>query len=133
VTSKPLQAAFIVKRLEDALPLILKNIPEDVRGRIAMQFNRVASTRSGGYALADYVNFKGLGITPSESYQGKGWGLFQVLSEMKNENESPGAVEEFVTSADKILTTRVANAPQGRNERKWLPGWRRRINSYPNQ
>jgi len=130
VTSKPLQAAFIVKQLEDALPLILKNTPEDSRGRIAIQFNRIASTRSGVYALADYVNFKGLGITPSERYQDKGWGLFQVLAEMKNENEAPSAIEEFVRSANKILTTRVANAPQGRNEQKWLPGWQKRVSSY---
>lgn len=130
VTSKPLQAAFIVKRLEGALPLILKNTPEDSRGRIAIQFNRIVSTRSGVYALADYVNFKGLGITPSERYQDKGWGLFQVLAEMKNENEAPSAIEEFVRSANKILMTRVANAPQGRNEQKWLTGWQKRVSSY---
>lgn len=133
ITTKQLQAAFIVKRMEDALPLMLKNASEGSREKIALQFNRVASAPSGAYALADYVNFKGLGVAPSESYQGKGWGLLQVLVEMKDENEAPNALEEFVRSADKILTDRVNNAPQERNEQKWLPGWQKRINSYLKQ
>lgn len=131
--TKPVQAAFIVKRLKDALPLILTNAPEDSREKIFRQFSRVASTSSGVYALADYVNFKGLGTTSSESYRGKGWGLLQVLAEMKDEDEAPNALKEFVRSADKILTARVNNAPLERNEQKWLPGWQKRIDSYLKQ
>lgn len=128
--TKLLQAAFIVKRLEDALPLMLKNTPEENRGKIALQFNRVASTLSGTYALADYVNFKGLGTTSYESYQGKGWGLLQVLSEMKEADNESEPLREFSVAAKKILEERVNNSPPERNEKKWLPGWQRRIDSY---
>ncbi|MBU3912181.1 MAG: hypothetical protein KKD90_06305 [Candidatus Omnitrophica bacterium] len=128
--TKLLQAAFIVKRLEDALPLMLKNTPGKNHGKIDLQFNRVASTLSGVYALADYVNFKGLGVTSYESYQGKGWGLLQVLSEMKEADNESEPLREFSVAAKKILEERVNNSPPERNEKKWLPGWQRRIDSY---
>ena len=131
--TKSAQAAFIVKRLEEALPLILKHASESSREKITVQMNRLISTPSGVCVLADYVNFKGLGITPSEYYQGKGWGLLQVLEGMRGENEAPDAVREFMRSADNVLTERVKNSPLGRNEQKWLPGWQKRVNSYIKQ
>lgn len=133
IRTKSLQAAFIVKRLEEALPLIIKKTPEGVREKISSQFYRVASTPSGVYALADYVNFKGLGIAPAENYRSKGWGLLQVLEGMRDENEAPDAVGEFARSADNVLVERVKNSPLGRNEQKWLPGWQKRVNSYIKQ
>ncbi|MBM3248041.1 MAG: hypothetical protein FJZ10_01250 [Candidatus Omnitrophica bacterium] len=133
IKTKSLQAAFIMRRLEDALPLIFKSTPEGVREKIASQFYRVASAPSGVYALADYVNFKGLGIAPFENYQGKGWGLLQVLEGMREENEAPDAVGEFARSANAVLEERVKNSPSGRNEQKWLPGWKKRVNSYIKQ
>src|SRR3989338_6199838 len=132
IATKLLQAAFIVERLENALPLMLKNSPKDNRERIALQFNRLISTLSGVYALADYINFKGLGITTYESYQGKGWGLLQVLSEMKEVHNESDLLKEFSVAAKKILEERVNNSPQERNEKKWLPGWQKRVNSYFN-
>ncbi|MFA4933870.1 MAG: hypothetical protein WC574_05510 [Candidatus Omnitrophota bacterium] len=128
--TKSLQAAFIIKRLDEALPLILKHLPEGRRERIAFQLDRLASTFLGVYVLADYTNFKGLGITPSEYYRGKGWGLLQVLEEMRSAKEAPDAIREFVRSANIVLENRVKNSPVGRNEQKWLPGWQKRINSY---
>ncbi|OPY89355.1 MAG: hypothetical protein A4E71_00020 [Smithella sp. PtaU1.Bin162] len=126
--TKTLQSAFIIKRLDDALPLILKSIPKEKRERIALRFNRVAATSDGIYALADYVNFKGLGILASERYQGEGWGLLQVLENMKNDERD--ALKAFVRSANTVLEIRVKNAPANRDEKRWLPGWQSRINSY---
>ncbi len=84
----------------------------------------------GVYILADYVNFKGLGIIDSERYKGEGWGLLQVLEGMRDEIEAPDPIKEFVYSAENLLERRVSNSPLGRNEQKWLPGWKRRVNSY---
>ena len=83
--------------------------------------------------LADYVNFKGLGIAPSEKYQGKGWGLLQVLEGMKDENEALDTVGEFARSANTVLENRINNSPLSRNEQRWLPGWQKRVNSYLKQ
>jgi len=130
IKTKPTQAAFIVKRLEEALPLILKHVSQSSREKIIFQFDRLISTSLGVYVLADYANFKGLGITPSEYYRGKGWGLLQVLEGMRNANEAPDAIREFVRSANTVLEDRVKNSPLGRNEKKWLPGWQKRVNSY---
>ena len=133
IKTKSTQTAFIVKRLEEALPLILKHVSEGSREKITFQFDRLIATPSGVYVLADYANFKGLGITPSEYYQGKGWGLLQVLKGMRGEDEAPDAVREFTRSANIVLTDRVNNSPLGRNEKRWLPGWQKRVNSYIKQ
>jgi hypothetical protein len=130
IKTKSIQAAFIMKRLEEALPLILKYVSEDSREKITFQIDRLISTPSGVCALADYANFKGLGITPSEYYRGKGWGLLQVLEGMRSKNEAPDTVREFTRSANKVLIARVENSPVGRNEKRWLPGWQKRVNSY---
>jgi hypothetical protein len=131
--TKYLQSTFIMKRLDEALALILKHVSEARREKIAFQFDRLASTSSGVYALADYANFKGLGITPSEYYRGKGWGLLQVLEGMLGKNEAPDEVKEFARSAGIVLMERVKNSPLGRNEKKWLPGWQKRVNTYIKQ
>ncbi|MBU4252067.1 MAG: hypothetical protein KKC39_00385 [Candidatus Omnitrophica bacterium] len=133
IKSKSLQAAFIIKRLEEALPLILKHVSEGSCEKITFQLDRLTSTFLGVFVLADYTNFKGLGITPSEYYRGKGWGLLQALEGMRDKNEAPDAVREFVRSANVVLKDRVKNSPPGRNEQKWLPGWQKRVNSYIKQ
>jgi hypothetical protein len=128
--TKPLQSAFIVRRLKESLPLMLKEAAEGEREKVALRFHLLASIPKGVYLLADYINFKGLGILGSERYHGKGWGLLQVLEGMSKEGYSADLIEEFVRSANNVLEARVENAPLERNEKRWLPGWKNRINSY---
>jgi len=127
----PQQVQFIFQRLELALPKILAHVAaEEDRTFVREQFYRVAQSSLGMYALADYVNFKGEGISQTERYQGQGWGLLQVLQEMPG--DSPNAVLEFANAAEFVLTRRVKNAPQERRdvEARWLPGWKARIDTY---
>ena len=130
IKTKNLQAAFIVRRLEESVPLILKSAPQDTHGRITLQFRRVAATPAGVCALADYINFKGLGTSLSERYREKGWGLLQVLEEMRGEDEMPDALKEFSRAAEAVLEDRIRNSPPERNEQRWLAGWRNRVRSY---
>lgn len=123
----PLQARYAAMRLERALPRMLAETPKPKRALVETNFRRVASSPLGFYALMDYVNFKGEGTNPSERYRGEGWGLLQVLETMPPEGNPMAA---FAKAADQVLTRRVANAPPARNEAKWLPGWRNRINTY---
>jgi hypothetical protein len=121
-----LQARFAGLRLERALPKMLEAVPSEDRAKIRANFNRVAGEPQGLYALVDYVNFKGEGTLASERYRGEGWGLLQVLQEMR----SGPAAAEFSRAADRALTRRVANAPAARDEKRWLPGWRNRVRTY---
>jgi hypothetical protein len=125
-----LQAEFMVNRLETALPKMLDEAAPANRENVRRQFERVASTPQGCYALVDYVNFKGEGVLHTERYRGQGWGLLQVLESMHRSDKGPGAVEEFSSSAQAVLTRRVQNAPAERNESRWLSGWIHRVNSY---
>ena len=124
-----LQAQFLIARLQSALPKMLEEAASSDRANVQHQFERMASTPQGCFALADYVNFKGEGVLHTERYQGQGWGLLQVLESMRG--TKPGtAVNEFSHSAKAVLTRRVQNAPAQRHESRWLSGWIQRVNSY---
>ena len=124
-----LQTEFLIGRLESALPKMLAEAAPSDRANVQQQFERMASTRQGCYALTDYVNFKGEGVLHTERYQGQGWGLLQVLESM-HASSSAAAVDEFSRSAKAVLIRRVRNAPAQRRESRWLSGWIQRVNSY---
>ena len=125
-----LQAQFLVQRLRQALPQMLSQVPAAERGNVQRQFERVASTPQGCYALVDYVNFKGEGVLDSERYRGQGWGLLQVLQGMSGSERGAAAAKEFADSARKVLTRRVENSPPERKESRWLAGWLKRVHTY---
>jgi hypothetical protein len=123
-----LQAEFLVNRLGNALPKMLDEAAPAERQNVQQQFERLASTPQGSYALVDYVNFKGEGVLHTERYRGEGWGLLQVLEGMRAIGTS--AVNEFSHSAAAVLKRRVQNSPPERNEARWLSGWLNRVHSY---
>jgi hypothetical protein len=125
-----LQAEFLVNRLRDALPKMLAEGGSTNQARIRQQFDRVASTAMGCYALVDYVNFKGEGVLATERYAGQGWGLLQVLEGMTQDSTGRAAVKSFADSARTVLKNRVRNSPPSRNETRWLPGWLKRVDTY---
>lgn len=127
-----LQLAFILQRLNKAMPMLLASVDDEQdRSRIERQFQQLSQFPGGVYALIDYVNFKGEGTSLKERYQGQGWGLLQVLESMP---EYPRAglteVDEFARAADFVLTRRVENSPQAEIEKRWLAGWRNRLQTY---
>src|SRR5688572_6436581 len=124
----PEQSRFLAQRMEAALPKMLSEAPPFEREHIRTQFQRLAATAPGTFALIDYVNFKGEGTKDTERYKGEGWGLLQVLAGMRG--TGPGAPAEFSRSAAAILERRVRNSPPARGEARWLPGWKNRVNSY---
>ncbi len=126
----PTQTAFILRRLEGALPKMMAQVPSAERALVKGRFYAVASTAGGKYALMDYVNFKGEGTNPNERYKGQGWGMLQVLEGMQGKPQGVAAVREFSASAERTLARRVANAPK--DESQWLPGWKNRSRSYAN-
>jgi hypothetical protein len=125
-----LQTDFIIARSRAALPKILAAAPASERNRIAANYQKVATTPQGTYALIDYVNFKGEGIQMSERYDGQGWGLMQVLGGMKEVPAGAPAATEFAASAKRILSRRIANSPPARGEKRWEEGWHNRCSSY---
>ena len=126
--NKDLQIMFIFKRLESSLEKMLA--VSDDRENVRKQFYRVASSPNGLYPLIDYVNFKGEGTNPKERYNGQGWGLLQVLENMKGTETGKSALTEFSNSAKFVLQRRVNNSDSSKNERKWLQGWFNRCNTY---
>jgi hypothetical protein len=125
-----LQAEFLVNRLRDALPKMLAESGSANQARVHQQFDRVAGSAMGCYALVDYVNFKGEGVLATERYAGQGWGLLQVLEGMTQDRTGPASVRNFADSAKAVLKNRVRNSPPERNEARWLPGWLKRVDTY---
>lgn len=124
-----LQAAFIVKRLDDTIDEIILSFPPTQQTKIRLGVQQLASVNApmGHYALIDYLHFKGSGLNASERYQDQGWGLKQVLQTM---NQNSVSLESFVAAAEQVLRNRVANAPAERNEQRWIRGWVNRLHSY---
>lgn len=123
-----LQIQFLVARSRSSLPGLLRasRNPQLVQAR----YNALAATAQGLYCLVDYVNFKGEGLKKEERYNGCGWGLLQVLEEMRGTPVGAAAAAEFGRAAGVVLTRRVANSPAARGERRWLPGWLNRCRTY---
>lgn len=126
----PQQTSFIINRFESAVSKMQVILPEDQYRNTEEKFYSIANAHPpyGMYALIDYVNFKGEGISTNEQYEGQGWGLLQVLAGIPEDSEN--ILEDFVNSAKTILQKRVHNAPQLRNEEQWLPGWFKRLDTY---
>lgn len=122
-----LQMAFIVDRLNQSFPTIVCTAEPALRERIWNNFYAVAQTTGGIYPLVDYINFKGEGSSEKERYNGQGWGLLQVLTEM-NPQMNPRTA--FAKAAEMVLERRVRNAPAEKNENRWLPGWKNRLGTY---
>lgn len=125
-----LQTDYIISRSKAALGKILSAAPASERKRIEANYHKVASTPQGTYALIDYVNFKGEGTNPGERYNGRGWGLMQVLGEMQDAPVGPAAAKEFAAAAKRCLNRRIANAPPARGEARWRAGWLNRCDTY---
>jgi hypothetical protein len=125
-----LQTDFIVVRSRAALPKILATAPASEKARIEANYQKVSTTSQGIYALIDYVNFKGDGTQVSERYNGRGWGLLQVLGEMKEVPSGAAAATEFAAAAKRVLSRRIANSPPERGEKRWEEGWHNRCNTY---
>ncbi len=122
-----LQSRFLAQRMEAALPKLLAAAPAARREHVKKQFERLAANGKGTFALIDYVNFKGEGTNPTERYNGRGWGLLQVIEGME---DFDSAVSAFSDSAAHVLAQRVKNSPPERDEAKWLVGWVRRVEAY---
>jgi hypothetical protein len=125
-----LQTDFIIARSRAALPKILAAAPGSERKRIEANYRKVGTTPQGTYALIDYVNFKGDGTNVNERYKGRGWGLLQVLGEMREASSGPAAASEFAAAAKRVLSRRIANSPPARGEKRWEQGWHNRCNTY---
>lgn len=124
-----LQTRFIIERFLEAQTQVLDNDAPGASERLAkLEALSLASPPYGIYALIDYVNFKGSGIDPAERYQGQGWGLAQVLDRMSDDEAF--TLQAFVAAAESVLEARVHNAPPARDEQRWLPGWKKRLQTY---
>jgi hypothetical protein len=125
------QTGFIVQRLERALPKMKAATANEAdRKRLHDNFYKVASHRNGVYALIDYVNFKGEGVKAEEKYKGQGWGLRDVLLEMKPTSGGISSVNEYSEAGKRVLQLRIANSPPARGESRWRAGWMNRCEGY---
>ncbi len=131
-----LQSAFLMQRASQALPQILRawNEEENPLAQPGINFmSALCASHPGRYALTDYVNFKGEGLSPTERYKGQGWGLKQVLETGAGRfaGEPPeNAARIFAEAAARVLERRANLADQEIERSVWLPGWHKRVATY---
>jgi hypothetical protein len=124
------QSDFLFERLRLSEAKLSDGLDAPDAARLKRNFQLLSDSTEGTYALVDYVNFKGEGTKPSESYHGRGWGLRQVLLSMKLPEGSDDAPRKFAAAAANVLRQRVKLSPPKRNESRYLPGWLNRTASY---
>mgnify|MGYP007085771284 CR=1 FL=1 len=124
------QAQFLIDRFRQAIPKILETAPSSSREQLRQKLFFLLNASGGLYPLVDYVNSSGEGTLETERYQGYGWGLLQVLEEMRMPADGQDSVAEFVKAAETVLQRRVDHSPPERNEIRWLPGWKNRVRTY---
>lgn len=123
------QAGFLVQRARKALGRVIIAVPEPEQEALSRRLEALIRTPGGVYAVIDYVNFKGEGLSVSERYNGQGWGLLQVLQTMDASDGKP-ALLAFRESAERVLTRRAENADKPIEKERWLPGWLNRLDTY---
>jgi hypothetical protein len=121
-----LQIAFLEKRFTEGTESLSGHLSE----KEVAHLEAMKKSSEGLYALIDYVNFKGTGLKATERYRSEGWGLLQVLQNIPSETKEEAIVAAFATSAKKVLTRRVRNAPIHKKEDRFLAGWYKRIETY---
>ena len=133
--TKGLQARFMLERLNSSFPRILKYAKAHGQGRLVEQNYRRLLYRNNGtidprgaYILIDYINFKGDGVNKGERYQGKGWGLYQVLTHMNPKDPNP--YHAFAKSGKWVLNRLTKICPPERNLKRFKKGWFNRMDSY---
>ncbi|WP_094707604.1 hypothetical protein [Hahella sp. CCB-MM4] len=129
VATQGVQAEFMYQRARESMQRVLDAVPEDQQDRLRRKLTAITRTPGGVYALIDYVNFKGEGLSAKETYQGQGWGLLQVLQQMPEDFDSK-PLQRFQQAAVKVLTRRAENAENPIEREKWLPGWINRLKTY---
>lgn len=127
--TRSVQAGFLFQRAQDSLARIVAAAPDDQRNAVRQRIVALSASTNGVYALMDYVNFKGEGISPRETYEGEGWGLLQVLLAM-GRAEGDNAVTRFQSAAEQVLTRRARLAPNPIERKQWLAGWLARLQTY---
>ena len=128
-STKGAQAGFLVRRANEALNRVVRAAPEPRRAEVIARINALQATPGGVYALIDYVNFKGEGLSASEQYQGQGWGLLHVLLAM-DDAPADSALSAFRLAAGEVLSRRADNAEKAIERERWLPGWLNRLDTY---
>lgn len=124
------QTDYLIGRQQAALPKMLAACPPADHARVQAQFAALSATPEGMFCLIDYVNFKGEGIRLEERYNGHGWGLLQVLQEMRGNPRGQAAVKEFSFASDRVLSRRISNSPPTQGEERWRAGWHNRCMRY---
>ena len=126
--TRGVQAEFIVRRARRALERVVVAAPAPRQAVVRDHLQELIATPGGAYAVIDYVNFKGEGLSAQETYQGQGWGLLQVLLAMPEKEGA--ALERFRMAAKSTLSRRAELAPRVIERERWLPGWLARIETY---
>ncbi|TYC62925.1 hypothetical protein FMN52_04030 [Marinobacter sp. BW6] len=124
-----IQAEFIFRRARQSLTRIVEAAPDDRQSDVAARLKALSQTPGGVYAIIDYVNFKGEGLSPTERYNDQGWGLLQVLLEMSGSPDQT-ALQQFREAAATVLTRRAESANDPIERERWLPGWLKRLKTY---
>lgn len=121
-----LQILFLFQRFHKAEEALAPHLTASEKAHL----ETLKTSPQGAYALIDYINFKGLGLSPKEQYLGKGWGILQVLQSIPKDTPAEKLSSAFAKASKMMLMRRIRNAPPNRKEDRFLKGWMKRLETY---
>ena len=124
IRTKIQQVFFIVENYNNSLAKIVSKLLPGDREMFIKKICLLKNDPRSIYAMLDYSNFKGNGFNDKGEIVKDGWGLLQVIQNMKLEGNS---LLNFVQSTKFVLKRRIKNNPK---DKIWLEGWMKRVNSY---
>ena len=119
-----IQTRVLIARAERSFSAMLDVLPQEERPAIREEFERVAATTVGVYALVDYVHFKGEGAIADADKRKGSRGLLRVLEVMSRGPHSAVANEDFADAAIQVLI------PPDATPSNWHSIWRRHVDTY---
>ena len=127
-----LQINFIIDQFKSQIAGIVEAAPGKYKNKITYNMNLMLSCPQGSYALVDYLNFKGNGLSQAEEFKGQRWGLLQVLMNMPDNLNIDNVNKAFAVSAAKVLLKRIENSAPDYTLVVYLDGWIKRVSTYAN-
>jgi hypothetical protein len=106
----PLQARFLARRMQEALPKMLAEAPPGEAERVRRNFGRLAATGAGTFALIEYVHFKGEGTLEAAAGSGShagGWGCGPGLLGISKSDARPAGARLAAGATRGALVARM--------------------------
>ncbi len=128
-----LQVSFMLEKLDNWWKTVLQKSSEKNKTILIKNFDLMRSSLLGTYALVDYLNFKGGGLSTDDNGYCHCCGLTQVLLDMPDNLTVKNVNAAFAVSSARALLKLIEQSAPSYKQVRFLDGWMKRVGTYANK